>query len=620
MSTLLTAIDLEKSYADHHLFTDVTISISAGDRIGLIGPNGSGKSTLLKILAGLVEPGEGEITRKRNLRVSYIAQDDLFEPTDTPLTAATRAAHDHHTPAHALDPDTLAAIALSKLAFTDLDQPVATLSGGWRKRLSLACALATDPDVMMLDEPTNHLDVEGVQWLENFVIQSECAMVLITHDRTFLNRTANRIIELSRAYPNGTFQTDSDYSEFLRRKNEFLDAQKAQQTVLASLVRRDNAWLLQGIQGRQTRNKSQVAAAAERKEELTELRKRNRAPIRTTSIEFNPTERKTVKLVAAKNIAKTLGTKQLFSGIDLTLSPKMKLGLLGPNGSGKSTLLRVIAKDLEPDTGTVKYANDLRLITFTQHRESLNPKLTLKQALCPNGHTVVYNGKSMHVTGWAGKFLFEPRQLMTPVGNLSGGEQARVQLATLMLTPADVLILDEPTNDLDIPSLEVLEQALLEFPGALILVTHDRFMLQRVSNTYLALDGRGNARPFASYRQWETFSTTDNTTQDVNQSSGSQSKQPAESSSSDNTNTPTKRKKLSYKLQRELDTMEETILTAEDEAAALEAKAAEPNVIADHQLHAKICGQLSDLHDRIAKLYHRWQELEAMQLDQSSEN
>ncbi|MEO1237892.1 MAG: ABC-F family ATP-binding cassette domain-containing protein, partial [Planctomycetota bacterium] len=451
MPALLAARDLEKTYAAHTLFTGVSLSIHDGERLALIGPNGAGKSTLLKLLAGLETPDAGDFVRKKQLRLAYVAQDDAFSEDATPLSAVMDRLRDE---GHADTPEHEAASVLSQLGFVDLDQPVRALSGGWKKRLSIACGLATDPDILMLDEPTNHLDLEGVLWLESFVQRQKQAsfrgaMVFITHDRTFLENTATRVIELSRAYPGGTFEAKGNYSEFLRRKDEFLDAQAAKQTALAGKVRRDTAWLKQGIQGRQTRNKSQVADAADRRAELKNLDDRNRAPDRTTAIDFQTTDRKTKRLLAVHNLAKSMGGRELFRGVEFTLSPGTRLGLLGPNGSGKTTLLRLLRGDLKPDAGSVKPAAELRVVTFTQHRDSLDPRKSLQEALCPIGDTVDYRGKAIHVAAWAKKFLFDPSKFSTSVGDLSGGEQARVLIADLMLRPADVLILDEPTNDLD---------------------------------------------------------------------------------------------------------------------------------------------------------------------------
>ncbi len=598
MATLLSARDLTKSYPSNTLFDGVAMHIGDGDRIGLIGPNGGGKSTLLKILAGLVEPDDGEVTRRRGLKVVYIEQDDRFPDDATPLSAVTaELAGDLDD---RVDVETRASITLSQLGFVNFDRPVSTLSGGWRKRLSLACAISHEPDVLLLDEPTNHLDLEGVLWLEGFVRQAPMAMIFVTHDREFLENAASRIIELSPAYPGGTFEAAGNYSEFVRRKAAFLDAQLTAQWAQANRVRRDTAWLMQGIQGRQTRNKTQVAEAAERRADLKATKDRNAAPKRTTTIDFQATERKTKKLLALHNVSKSLGGKLLFESLELTLTPGRRIGLLGVNGSGKTTLLRIMAGDLEPDSGTVKPAADLRVITFSQHRSTLIETQTLQEALCPAGDMVDYRGRPVHVTGWAKRFLFEADQLSTLVGNLSGGEQARVLIANLMLEPADVLLLDEPTNDLDIPSLEVLEQALLEFPGAIVLVTHDRFMLERIATEYIGLDDAGGAKGFMSYQQCNDFRTK-------------AANRPAAARVAKRPKSKPTTRKLTYNQQREYKDMEKTILEAETEVERLEAEIADPALVTNHVRATETYGALSSAQARVKELYARWAQLEAIQ-------
>jgi ATP-binding cassette subfamily F protein uup len=617
MASLLTATDLTHTYGTHTLFRGIDLSLHDGDRLGLIGPNGAGKSTLLKILAGLIVPETGELTQRKNLRLAYVGQADRFADDATPRSAVlTRMAEAAGIPLHEVERESFRGEAvLSRLGFTDHDRPVAQLSGGWRKRLSIAAALASEPDALLLDEPTNHLDLEGVVWLESFVQQNpQLVMAFITHDRTFLESSANRIVELSRAYPDGTFEAKGNYSEFLRRKEDFLEAQAAQQNALAGKVRRDTAWLKQGIQGRQTRNKSQVADARGRRQELSQLGQRNAAPKQTATIDFQATERKTKRLLSLHAVSKALGGKKLFDRVDLTLSPGQRLGLLGPNGAGKTTLLRLITGDLEPDAGSVKPAAELRIVNFTQHREKLNPTQKLREALCPVGDTVEYRGKPIHVASWAKKFLFDPGKFNTSVGDLSGGEQARVLIADLMLQPADLLILDEPTNDLDIPSLEVLEQALTEFPGAIVLVTHDRFMLDRLSTDLLALDGRGHAKPFASYAQYlKHQAKLDKSSDQQNADSDSQNRAASASANHHPKPPPAPAStKLTYKLQHELDGMEQAILEAEANLTQLEARAADPQVMAQRERYAKVCEDLGHAHSRVETLYARWAELEAL--------
>ena len=606
MSTLLTARDLGKAFPSNVLFEGVGFHIEEGERLGLIGPNGAGKSTLLKILAGIESPDTGDLVHRKGLVMRYVPQDDLFPDETSPLSVVMNALSDLIT--DEVEQRTKASIALSKLGFTDVDRSVRSLSGGWRKRLSLACALSAEPELIFLDEPTNHLDMEGVVWLEGFVKQTRAALVFITHDRVFLERSAQRIIELSPAYPGGTFEAKGNYTEFIRRKDHFLETQAQAESNLANKVRRDTAWLQQGIQGRQTRNKTQVEQASKRRAELKATKGRNTSPKKTAQIDFQATERKTKRLVSLHSVEKTMGEKLLFQSLDLVLTPGQRLGLLGVNGSGKTTLLRLISGDLEPDAGTIKRAADLRTVVFSQHRGSLDPKKTLQEALCPVGDSVDYRGRMVHVTGWARKFLFDPGQLSTRVELLSGGEQARLLIANLMLEPADVLLMDEPTNDLDIPSLEVLEEALIEFPGALVLVTHDRFMLERVTTELIGLDDEEGFKHLPDLNQWFEY---------LKRSRKKSVKSPAANSGRSGA-IPDKqaklgRKKLGYLQQREYDSIEELILQAEETVAILQEKTSNPDALGDHVRSAELFRKLDEAQAGVRKLYERWEQLESMQ-------
>ena len=595
MANLLSARTISKSYSTRHLFDGVTLHLEEGERLGIIGPNGAGKSTLLKILAGMETPDDGEITSKRGLRLWYVPQVSVFPSEVTPLGAVVDSIGGDE-----IEAEVAASIALSKLGFERFDQPFGELSGGWKKRVAMACGLVHDPEVMLLDEPTNHLDLEAVEWLENFVLNANMSMLFVTHDRRFLENCASRILELAPSYPDGAFEVNGNYTEFVRRKEAFLISQEAEESALANKVRRDTAWLRQGIQGRQTRNKTQVRDAASRRAELKAVNARNLSPAKTAGINFDAVGRKTNKLLVMHSVEKSMGDKFLFGGLDLELTPGRRIGLVGPNGSGKTTLLRLINGELEPDSGTIKRADNLRVVTASQHRLDLDPNITLQDTLCPVGEMVEYMGKEIHVSGWADRFLFTREQLGTLVGSLSGGEQARIQIASLMLQPADILLLDEPTNDLDIPTLEVLEEALLDFPGAILLITHDRFMLDRIATEYLALDGKGVSKEFAGFEMWQEWH---------NKPTEPKSKK----SETINTRTKSEPVKLSYKLQHEFDGMEKAIAVAEAEVERTEKIANDELVVADHKKHAKACSDVANAHEKVRSLYDRWTELEGMQ-------
>lgn len=619
-SVLLRTANLGRSFSHRGLFAHVALTIDAGERIGLIGPNGSGKSTLLRLIAGMDDPDEGEIMRRRGLRIAFVPQQDDFDPQASVGETLARLAGEvaGGTSGAARTPADQAALAavLQQAGFTDPSAQVGSLSGGWRKRLAIAGGLAAAPDLLLLDEPTNHLDLEGIAWLEDRIRRAPCTSLFVTHDRFFLERVATRIIELSHQYPTGTFEARGGYDEFLRRRDEFLAGQQRERDALANRVREDIAWLRQGAQARRTKAKSRIQDAGDRMDRLSQLRDRTRETSRA-GIDFQASGRRSRKLLRATDLAKSLGGRTLFRNLSLELGPGDRLGLLGANGSGKTTLIRILTGALAPDEGAVERAEALRLVTFTQYRESLDPDRTLHESLVPVGDTVHFQGRAMHITTWAKRFLFRPEQLQSPVGQLSGGEQARVLIARLMLEPADVLILDEPTNDLDIPTLEVLEQSIEAFPGAVVLVTHDRFMLERLATELLWLDGRGGTHGFASFDQFEAAAAARAERRDTTARTGSPRTQPTEPPAgalgAATATAARPRRRLSNREQREWDGMESVIEQAERRVGALEHALADPATAGDHVRSHALYEELSRAQAEVARLYTRWAELESLQ-------
>jgi ABC transport system ATP-binding/permease protein len=581
---LLTGRNLSKSYGPRLLFSGITLGLEEGECVGLIGANGSGKSTLLRIFARLESPDEGELVARKQLRLSYVSQEDVF-PDGVSCFDCVFNAIDAHLDEH--DRHLRATQALDRAGFVDPSTPTEKLSGGWKKRLTIVTALAREPDLLLLDEPTNHLDIEGILWLEKILASPSFATLIVSHDRRFLESVANRIIELGRAYPEGFLSHKGTYSEFLIKREEFLAAQAGREQALASGVRREIEWLHRGAKARTTKAKGRIERAGEMMSELGDLRQRN-ARQEPAKIDFNASGRQTRKLIELKHIAKSLGGRELFRDVNFTLAPHGKIGLIGPNGSGKSTLIRILSEQLKPDSGEILRASQLRVVVFDQHREQLNPADTLRHALSPTGDAVNFRGNSMHVVGWAQQFLFRADQLDLPISELSGGEQARVLIARLMLLPADVLILDEPTNDLDIATLDVLEKSLEDFPGALVLVTHDRYLLDRVSTEIVALDGRGNANLFADLSQWERARETAAQTESAARKSSAAPASRGEASAP---------RRLTWNEQRELEKMEETIHAAEAEVASLQAVVADPKISADYE-------KLHEAYERLAAAQH----------------
>jgi ABC transport system ATP-binding/permease protein len=597
MAFLFRCESLTKSFGHRRLFAGISISFDDGQRTGLIGPNGSGKSTLLKILADLEHPDDGTITMRRNLRLGYVPQADVFATDETVRQVMTEALDDAHLDPH--DRDAQIATLLTKIGFTDLDQVVDTLSGGWRKRLAIARQLIRKPDVLLLDEPTNHLDLEGILWLEKLLANAPFAFLLISHDRYFLESATNRTVELNAAYADGYLSINSNYSDFLEKKEAYLAAQASLEQSIAGRVRREIEWLKRGAKARTTKAKGRIEEGQRLMGQLADLRTRN-AHDAAAGLDFVGTNRQTRKLLVAERVSKSLGDRALFKDVNLTLGPGTKLGLLGPNGSGKSTLIKLLTGQLEPDTGTIKCADGLRIVLFDQTRAALDPNQTLRRALSDGSETVVFRGEAMHVSSWARRFLFSTQQLDMAVRDLSGGEQSRILIARLMLQPADVLILDEPTNDLDIPSLEVLEESLADFPGALVLVTHDRYMIDQLATEVLGLDGLGGARTFADLSQYERAR---------DEAQRKTAEKPAKSAASQSSKE--KPKKLTYMEQREFEAMDERIMTAEADLDAKQAALGDPAVMADHVKMADAGRAVAAAQAAVDALYRRWEELEA---------
>ncbi|MDX1996676.1 MAG: ABC-F family ATP-binding cassette domain-containing protein [Thermoanaerobaculia bacterium] len=591
---LLSAQNLTKQYGQRPVFEELSFHLFEGDRVGVIGPNGSGKSTLLRILAGLEEPDSGTRAPRKGCRVGYVPQDPELDPAASCQAVVEDALLG--LPIEDFERHDRARRQLGRMGFEDPERRVGELSGGWKKRLAIALELAREPDVLLLDEPTNHLDLEGVLELEKILLAEPRAFVVVSHDRRFLENIARRMIEIDRVYPDGLLEVAGRYSDLLERRDEVRRNQLEYQETLANRARREVEWLRRGPKARTSKSSARIDAAHELLDELAEVRGRTREA--STALDFEGSGRRTKQLLVARGLTKSYGKRTVLNGIDLVLTPGLRLGLLGANGSGKTTLLSLLAGTLEPDAGTIDRAPALQTVLFDQARETLDLTVSLRRALAPESDSVVYQDRAVHVASWARRFLFRNEQLDTPVAKLSGGERARILLARAMLRPADVLILDEPTNDLDIPTLEVLEESLLEFSGALLLVTHDRYLLDRVSNVILALDGQGGAETFADLGQWEEQQARPVTSEKVASPAPARVKAPSA-------------KRLSYLEQREWEGMEAAVLAAEEALGTAEARLADPAIATDAGELQRRSGELAAAQAEVERLYARWAELEA---------
>jgi ATP-binding cassette subfamily F protein uup len=592
---LTSAIRLTKELGGRTLFSDLSLVIHEQERLVLIGPNGSGKSTLLEILAGITEADGGEVRSRRDLRLAYVAQQDAFDSELTiteVLEHALAAAHVDQA-----DIPRRVSVTLGSCDFQSGDTQVSSLSGGWKKRLALARAFAAEPEVLLLDEPTNHLDIDGIRWLEDYLLRLRCAVVLVSHDRWFIERLANRIVEIDKRYPGGTFESSGGYGDFIENRAAFLEGLKQTQSSLSNKVRREVEWLRQGVKARTTKSRARIDAAHRMIKDLQGMKlEADRA-----SLEFSASKRKTKELIKLEGVGTSIGGRKLFSEISLTISPGTRLGVVGANGSGKSTFVKVLLGQMKPDSGRVISAPLLKTALFDQARQELPDGVTLKEALCPHGDSVVFQGQSLHVASWAARFMFTPHQLSLPVGSLSGGEHARALLARLMVNDSDVLLFDEPSNDLDIATLEVLEDAFVTFPGAIVLVTHDRYFLDRTSTMVLGISDRASG-VFADYAQWEEARSA---------ASDAPASVAAEKTSTASGATMSKSKaKLGYQDQRELGGIEDAILKAEAQVESLDAQISSPEVASDSKKLTELCSDLARAKSEVERLYARWQELE----------
>jgi ABC transport system ATP-binding/permease protein len=609
---IINAQGITKAFGADPLFQDVSFTVSEGDRIGLIGPNGSGKSTLLRILAGTISPDSGELAVRKRLRFSFVEQDSQFESGETVRSVIQNAMATASVPDS--ERGTRFAETLGRAGFEDLDAEARKLSGGWQKRLAIAQALVQAPDVLLLDEPTNHLDLAGIEWLEELLRQAEFACVVVSHDRYFLESIATEMVELSRVYPDGVLRVRGNYTRFLEKKEEFLHAQSKRHEALENLVHNEIEWLRRGAKARTRKSKARIGKANDLMGELADLNIRTRTA--TAQLDFSATDRQTKRLIELESIGYEIGDRTLFDDLSFVVTAGSRVGLVGPNGSGKTTLLRLFRGELTPTSGTIRRADWLRIVYFDQKRE-LDPKITLRRALAPEGDSVIHQDRVTHVASWAARFLFTGEQLNQPVGRLSGGERARVLIAQLMLQPADLLLLDEPTNDLDIPTLEILEESLLEFRGSLVLVTHDRYMLDRVSTIVLGLDGAGGAESFADYRQWETWQadrekSTSASVKESDKRSGNESAKPHSNGSHvPGTAAPAPaKKKLAYLEAREYATMEQRVADAEELLQAKRVQLEDPAIASDGPRLLTAHAELEAAQNTVDNLYARWAELE----------
>lgn len=620
------------AFGHHPLLDKASFQLDPGERVGLIGRNGAGKSSLLKVIAGETKLDDGNVWRATSVRIVYVPQEPVLKPGHTVYEAVAEGLGDmqqvlvdYHAVTHSMgaadaDIDALmekmqalqheldakdgwgmqakVETVLSRLSL-DADTKVDSLSGGWRKRVALGRALVADPEVLLLDEPTNHLDLEAIQWLEELLLNFNGGVLFITHDRRFLNRLATRIVELDRGK-----LTDfvGNYENYQIKKEELLAVEATHAAKFDKVLAQEEAWIRQGIKARRTRNEGRVRQLEKLRLERAARRERQG----NVKLSLDAGERSGKLVAELDNVVKAYGDRTLINGFSTRILRGDRIGLLGPNGVGKTTLLKLILGELEADSGTIQRGTNMNVAYFDQMREALDEEATLADTISPGSDFVEIGNERKHVISYLEDFLFPPQRSRSPVKSLSGGERNRLLLARLFARPSNVLVLDEPTNDLDIDTLELLESLLQDFPGTLFLVSHDRAFLENTVTQVIAFEGNGQLTEFGGgYDDWLRF------TEQRTKEATSAPKVKIETPKPAATSAPTKTK-LSYKEQLELDQLPEKIEALEIEQAAINTTLADPQIYkTDLEKATAFQIKLTELDEALINALARWEELES---------
>ena len=594
---LVTLDRVSIAYGHLALLDTASLQIEVRERICVIGRNGTGKSTLLRIVGGELEPDSGSVWRQPTLRIGRLAQDVLLQDArrvfDVVADGLGNVIDDEW------QRDTRVKQVLSRLGL-DAGASVAALSGGWRRRVLLARALVGEPDLLLLDEPTNHLDIESMTWLETFLIDYAGAVVLVSHDRVFLQRVANRIIELDRGRLSSW---PGDYAAFVRSKEAALASEAAQQAKFDKRLAAEEAWLRQGIKARRTRDEGRVRALLAMR---TERAARSAQP-GMVRLQADAGDRSGQLVIEAHRISTAFDGKPVIANASVRVMRGDRVGLIGPNGCGKTTMLRVLIGELEPDSGEVRRGASVTVAYYDQQREQLDPERTVFDTIGDGHDTVIVNGEPQHVHGYLRNFLFPPERAASPVKALSGGERNRLLLARLFTRPANLLVLDEPTNDLDIETLELLEALLTDWPGTLLLVSHDRAFIDHVVTSTLVFEGEGYVQEYVGgYTDWR---------RQRHHAEHAQPQGPAPSrpvAAATHAVRPASNRKPSYREQREFEELPARIEAIEREQEQLTAAVAAPGFYKEtaETIHRTLA-RLAALEQELLDAYARWDELDS---------
>ncbi|CCN05651.1 ABC transporter, ATP-binding protein [Bordetella bronchiseptica E014] len=598
LASLITLTDVQLAYGHHPLLDHADFAIQEGERIGLIGRNGAGKSSLLRLLDGRTQPDDGDIARSSGLRVATVEQEPELDETGTVFDVVCDA---HAHPEDWQRPARVRA-ALERLGLP-AEAAIASLSGGMRKRVALARALVDEPDLLLLDEPTNHLDFDGIAWLEAMLRNWKGAAVIITHDRRFLDAVATRIVELDRGR---LLSFPGNFSQWQERKAQWLEAERLEQARFDKLLAQEEVWIRKGIEARRTRNEGRVRRLEQLRVERAERRER----VGNVSLALAQGQRSGKLVAELQDVSKAFGDKIVVRDYSTTILRGDRIGIVGPNGAGKTTLLKLLLGELPPDSGTVRQGSNVSVAYFDQMRAQLDENATLVDIISPGSEWVEIGGARKHVMSYLGDFLFSPARAGSPVSSLSGGERARLLLARLFARPANVLVLDEPTNDLDIETLELLEELLQEYAGTVLLVSHDRAFLNNVVTQTIAAEGDGRWRDYVGgYDEWQA--------QRPAQAATPKAEKPAETAKPPAARPkPVRAARLSAWDLRELEALPDAIAAVEARQAELSGKLADGSLYRDAPDEVeRINAELATLESELEEKFARWELLEARRGD-----
>jgi ABC transport system ATP-binding/permease protein len=596
---LISLQDVSIGFGGPRLLEEINLQIESGEWVGLLGRNGMGKSTLLKLVSGDILPHAGTIARQQNIRIAYLPQEvpqglsgRVADIVESGLEAITTKLDNEHQwqRQHQIDK------IISRMDL-DADAKFETLSAGLKRRVYLARGLVREPNLLLLDEPTNHLDITSIDWLEDFLKRWGGTLLFVTHDRVFLQRLTTRIIELDRGK---LFDWNCDYPTFIKRKEETLTAEQAQNALFDKKLAQEEIWIRKGIEARRTRNEGRVRAL----KRLREQRKERREFSGKVRMQISAENRSGRLVIEAENVSYSYGAKTIIKDFATTIQRGDKIGIVGPNGSGKTTLLKLLMGQLKPTQGQVEHGTNVEMAYFDQLRSQLDESKSILDNIGQGRDVITINGRSRNLMGYLEDFLFTRERARAPISALSGGERNRLLLARLFTQPANLLILDEPTNDLDLETLEVLEDLLLEYDGTLLLVSHDRAFLNNIVTSTFILDDGNVTEYIGGYDDWHKQMDTAPVS-DV-------SKPDSKPQTVSNTDTKSAPRKLSYNEKRELETLPKQIETLEAEQHELNKKMESPEFyLQDGTLITQAVDRLQALHDELSRLYHRWGELES---------